>query len=137
MRKFNKHKWWILTVMLTLPVVAIAAIPYQSFTTGQPISSSQLGLNFQNIESRLAALEAKAPPALNCQIVLSNAAPWLAQCPTGYFVTGGGCNVASTAATPGVNLTYPPSATQWTCDVGTNAPANLQFTYAICCKVGP
>jgi hypothetical protein len=137
MRKFNKHKWWILTVMLMLPAVVIAAIPYQTFTPGTPISSTQLASDFQNIESRLAALEAKAPPALNCQIVLSNAQPWLAQCPTNYFVTGGGCTVANTAATPGVNLTYPPSATSWTCDVGTNSPANNQFTYAICCKIGP
>jgi hypothetical protein len=142
MSKFTKHKWWFLTLALTLPTVAIAAaIPYQSFTSGTLISSSQLGANFQNIEGRLAALEGlparvtalenRTAPALSCTVSTTGTQLWLADCPTGYKVTGGGCDVNDKTSTPGINISMPNGTTGWACDAGTN----LKTVYAICCKL--
>jgi hypothetical protein len=125
-------KCLLLTAGLTLLIAATAAIPYQTFVSQTPISSAQFSANFQNIEGRLAALEAlPATPLLDCYIKGSDATPWTATCDPGYWLTGGGCNVVNKFARPGINLSYPPSSTQWTCDAG----QNLAGTYAICCKL--
>ena len=60
MRKFSTHKWWMLTVLLTVPALAIAAVP-NFFTTGTLISASQVNTNFANLDERLAALETGTP----------------------------------------------------------------------------
>jgi hypothetical protein len=57
MSKFSKHKWWIVTALLTLPLIAIAAVP-NTFTSGTTISSAQVNANFTALDTRIAALEA-------------------------------------------------------------------------------
>jgi hypothetical protein len=55
--KFSKHKWWIVTALITVPLVAIAAVP-NVFTANTVISSAQVNANFTALDTRLAALEA-------------------------------------------------------------------------------
>jgi hypothetical protein len=55
--KFSKHKWWILTALLTLPLIAIAAVP-NTFTAGTTIASAQVNANFAALDARITALEA-------------------------------------------------------------------------------
>jgi hypothetical protein len=61
MNKFSKHKWWMLTVLLTLPLAAIAANVPNMFTSGTVISSSQVNANFQNLADRVTLLEGFHP----------------------------------------------------------------------------
>ena len=62
-KKFSKHKWWMLTVVLTAPVLAIAAGVPNMFTAGTQVSASAMNENFKNLADRLTALEAAAKPA--------------------------------------------------------------------------
>jgi hypothetical protein len=66
MRKFSNHRWWLLTVLLSVPIVALAAGVPNLFKAGDVISSAEVNDNFKNIADRLTALEA-APQA----------SPWL------------------------------------------------------------
>lgn len=63
MRKFSKHKWWLLTMVLTVPVLAIAAGVPNVFTAGTVISAAQVNDNFKNLSDRVTALEAGPRPA--------------------------------------------------------------------------
>jgi hypothetical protein len=56
MTKFSRHKWWIATVLITAPLVAIAAVP-NIFSPNTVISSSQVNANFAGLDSRVTALE--------------------------------------------------------------------------------
>lgn len=56
MTKFSRHKWWIATVLITAPLVAIAAVP-NIFSPNTTISSSQVNANFSGLDSRLTTLE--------------------------------------------------------------------------------
>ena len=51
MTKFSRHKWWIVTVLITAPLVAIAAVP-NIFSPNTVISSSQVNANFSGLDSR-------------------------------------------------------------------------------------
>ncbi len=59
-QKFKQHQWWIFTVALATPLVAIAAgvVPHV-FTSGTPIASSQVNANFKSVTDRLNAIEAR------------------------------------------------------------------------------
>jgi hypothetical protein len=54
---FGKHKWWILTALLTAPLVAVAAGVPKVFTAGTVISSADVNANFANLADRVTALE--------------------------------------------------------------------------------
>lgn len=56
MDRFKKHKLWIITVLLTAPVVVLAAVP-NSFTAGTVISAAQVNANFTALDTRITALE--------------------------------------------------------------------------------
>jgi hypothetical protein len=58
MKSFSKHKWWILTVLMTLPLLAVAAGVPNIFAPNTVISSAQMNDNFKNLSDRLTALEA-------------------------------------------------------------------------------
>jgi hypothetical protein len=58
MRSFGKHKWWLLTVLLTVPLLAYGAGVPNVFKPGDVISSSQVNANFAALDTRLSALEA-------------------------------------------------------------------------------
>lgn len=56
MSKFSKHKWWIVTALITVPLVAIAAVP-NIFQPNTVISSNAVNQNFSALETRITALE--------------------------------------------------------------------------------
>ena len=58
MTKFSKHKWWIVTALLTAPLVAIAAGVPNVFAPNMVISSAAVNANFTNLADRVTALEA-------------------------------------------------------------------------------
>jgi len=58
MRKFAKHKWWMLTALMTAPLLAFAADVPNVFTAGTVISSAQVNENFKNLANRVTTLEA-------------------------------------------------------------------------------
>jgi hypothetical protein len=60
MRSFAKHRWWLLTALLTVPMLAVAAGVPNVFKAGDVISSGQVNDNFQSLADRVAALEAAA-----------------------------------------------------------------------------
>jgi hypothetical protein len=59
MNKFGKHKWWMLTALLSAPLVALAAGVPNMFAPNTPISSQQVNDNFTNLANRTTALEAQ------------------------------------------------------------------------------
>lgn len=107
MAKFGKHKWWFLTIALTLPVIAIAADVPNIFTSGTVVSSSQVNANFKNLSDRLTALEGAGG-------VSTTYVRWgRTVCPTGasvvytgyaagafYSQTGGGANTLCLSKQP-------------------------------------
>src|SRR5262247_3391776 len=65
MGKFSMHKWWLLTALLTVPIVAAAAdVPF-FFSPGTPILSSRVNSNFVNLSDRTTALEQGTNASLN------------------------------------------------------------------------
>lgn len=59
MSKFSKHKWWIVTALITVPLVAIAAVP-NMFSPNTLISSTAVNQNFSALDARITALETSA-----------------------------------------------------------------------------
>jgi hypothetical protein len=57
MNRFKSHKLWIITLLLSLPVIVMAAVP-NVFQAGTVISSAQVNANFAALDARIAALEA-------------------------------------------------------------------------------
>ena len=70
MSKFSKHKWWIVTALITVPLVAIAAVP-NIFQPNTVISSNAVNQNFSALEARITALEA-ANAKSSATMVMSN-----------------------------------------------------------------
>jgi hypothetical protein len=71
MKNFSKHKWWIVTALITAPLIALAAgLPF-TFTANTPISSSQVNMNFASLDTRLTALEA-ASARTSVKVLLDN-----------------------------------------------------------------
>jgi hypothetical protein len=62
MRTFARHRWWLLTLLLTAPIVAVAAGVPHVFTAGDVISSAQVNDNFKDLADRVTALEAGPRP---------------------------------------------------------------------------
>jgi hypothetical protein len=58
MTKFSKHKWWIVTALITAPLAAIAAGVPNVFTPNSLISAAAVNANFTNLADRVTALEA-------------------------------------------------------------------------------
>ena len=57
MGRFGKHKLWILTALLSAPVVAVAAGVPNVFAPNTTISSAQMNANFANLADRVTALD--------------------------------------------------------------------------------
>jgi hypothetical protein len=80
MNRFSKHKWWMLTVVLTAPVVATAAGGLKVFVAGTVISAEHVNDNFKKLADRLTALEGAVKP-------LATYVRWgRSVCPTGANV---------------------------------------------------
>jgi hypothetical protein len=138
MSKFSKHKWWILTVVLTMPLVALGAIA--NFQSGGTISAATFNTLFNGLDSRITALENKAAPAISCYAQASTDYPWIATCPSPYIRTGGGCATnASTNSGAIVQNDAPGSGNDWACGInaGSSPSDGTSYTWAICCKIGP
>jgi hypothetical protein len=70
MSKFSKHKWWLVTALLTAPLLALAAIP-NIFQPNTVISSNAVNQNFAALEARIAALEAASAKS-NATMIMQN-----------------------------------------------------------------
>jgi len=94
MRGFAKHKWWLLTAVLTVPLLAYGAGVPNVFKPGDVISSSQVNANFDSINTRVSALEtAQSAPAAN---------PWVKAGPN-----------MTKAAWDALIAQYPPDKYEW------------------------
>src|SRR5262245_43675271 len=64
MGKFASHKWWMITAVLAIPLLAVAADVPNIFKPGDVIMSGQVNANFKNLSDRVTTLEAAAaaPP---------------------------------------------------------------------------
>jgi hypothetical protein len=54
---FKRQGWWLLTAVLSVPILAAAAGVPNVFKAGDVISSAQVNDNFKNLSDRLTALE--------------------------------------------------------------------------------
>jgi hypothetical protein len=66
---FGKHKWWILTALLTAPLVAVAAGVPNMFTPGTDNTTAEVNPNYKTHRDRVTALEAAKTTV---QIVMNN-----------------------------------------------------------------
>ncbi|MEP6653177.1 MAG: hypothetical protein ABJA82_07445 [Myxococcales bacterium] len=57
MKTFGRLKWWLITALLTAPLVALAAGVPKVFTAGAVISSADVNANFTALADRVTALE--------------------------------------------------------------------------------
>lgn len=87
MNRFSKHKWWILTVLLTTPLVALAAGVPNVFAPNTVISSADVNANFTNLANRVTALEGK--PTITA-VMNNGAGPLGTTGKTAMVTTGGG-----------------------------------------------
>jgi len=74
MTKFSRHKWWIVTALITAPLIAIAAVP-NMFSPNTVISSSQVNANFSALDSRIAALETPATGFMRVHLTANQTLP--------------------------------------------------------------
>ena len=89
MGRFGKHKWWIVTALLTAPLVAVAAGVPHMFTANTVISSAQVNANFTNLADRVTALEAARKTKVT--VAMNNVpGPLGATGKTATFATTGG-----------------------------------------------
>jgi hypothetical protein len=54
---FSKHKWWLVTALLTAPLAVLAAGVPKVFTQGTVISSADVNANFSALADRVTSLE--------------------------------------------------------------------------------
>jgi hypothetical protein len=73
MKRFGSHKIWVITLLLSIPVLVVAAVP-NVFTPGTAISSAAVNANFAALDTRIAALEAAAQNRTSAQVVMNNVA---------------------------------------------------------------
>jgi len=120
MRNFSKHKWWIITVLLTAPLIALAAGVPNVFAPNTVISSAQVNANFTNLSDRVTALEAANAKTTATQLRINSVGP----IPT----TG----LAATYTATGVNpLLLIVSATAFTATAGSVLDIAVEFDGAV------
>jgi hypothetical protein len=98
-KRFGKHKWWVVTALLSAPLVAVAAGVPNIFAPNTVISSAAVNANFANLADRVTALEA-AQQRTAATVVMDNVAGPLGT--TGKmatFTTSGGAVVLVVAGT--------------------------------------
>ena len=105
MGRFGKHKWWILTALITAPLVAVAAGVPNMFAPNTTISSAQMNANFTNLADRLTALES-ARKTKTTLVMNNTAGPLGATGKMASFTSSGGpllVIVSGTAWAAGAN----------------------------------
>ena len=89
MGRFGKHKLWILTALISAPLVAVAAGVPNVFAPNTTISSAQMNANFANLADRVTALESARKTKVT--VVMDNSAgPLGTTGKTGSFTSTGG-----------------------------------------------
>jgi len=71
MKRFGNVKIWVITLLLSVPVLVVAAVP-NVFTSGTVISSAAVNANFAALDTRIAALEAAVQKRTSAQVVMNN-----------------------------------------------------------------
>src|SRR3954468_461681 len=59
MGRLQGHRWWIISDLLTAPLMALAAAVPHIFSPGTPIVSAQVNQNFKNLADPTTALESR------------------------------------------------------------------------------
>ena len=101
MNRFAPHKWWLMTLALSLPAVAWASVP-NIFNPGDSLSSSKMNANFAALDQRLSSVESKlTPPTMSSMltgvtVVLPNGGGPLPLTSTTFSSTGQGLLVIVT-----------------------------------------
>ena len=86
--KFSKHKWWIITALITAPLVALAAGVPNLFAPNTVISSAMVNANFTNLADRVTALEAASAKS-SATMILNNSPGPLTPPKTATFTASG------------------------------------------------
>ncbi len=98
MGRFGRHKWWMLTALLTIPIVALAEGVPNVFSPNTAISSSQVNANFKNLADRVTALETAIQSTTTATVVMDGVAgPLGTTGKTATFTTAGGPIVVITS----------------------------------------
>jgi hypothetical protein len=121
MKKFSKHKWWIVTALITVPLVAIAAVP-NIFQPNTVISSALVNQNFSMLEARITALEAANAAAAN----KSSATKVMDNVPGPLSTTAAPVKTATYMATGSSPLLLLVSGSAWNASGG-NMDVTIQF----------
>jgi hypothetical protein len=101
MNRFGKHKWWMLTALLSAPLVALAAGVPNMFAPNTPISSAAVNANFTDLANRVTALEnAKTTVTLVMDNVIGGLG---ATGKTATFTSAGGTVVLVVSGTGWIN----------------------------------
>jgi hypothetical protein len=153
--KLSRTQWISVAVLASSLGLAVAMTAIPHFTTGTPISSTQMNTNFDNVVAAVTTLETKVN-ALPLTIVASGSATnanfgtATAICPAGYRATGGGVDPANvftmqiTTSGPrisgtrlllladGTNTGLPDS---WFGGVVNNSGATATFKVAVICSL--
>ena len=72
MKRFKAHRLWIITLLLSVPLIVVAAVP-NVFQSGTVISSAQVNANFAALDARITALETAVQNS-GAQAVMANVA---------------------------------------------------------------
>jgi hypothetical protein len=133
--------------VLTVGAVALAGTPLHVWNTGDTILATDLNGNFSNLQGQINSL------ALSCTVVegvgttsTTAAAATPVTCPTGYVVTGCGCDGTGSNAGnvvpngqhqlgPGSGGGSLGAAVNCTCTVG--AGGGEVAPIAVCCQITP
>ena len=123
MSKFSKHKWWIVTALITVPLVAIAAVP-NIFQPNTVISSNAVNQNFSALETRITALEAAVAKTSSATMVMNDV-------PGPLTTTAAPVKTATYMATGANPLLLVVSGSAWTAGAGTTLDVTIQFDGAL------
>jgi hypothetical protein len=126
MSKFSKHKWWIVTALITVPLVAIAAVP-NVFSPNTVISSNAVNQNFSALEARITALEAANAAAASkssATMVMNNVPGPVSTMPVPVKTA----MYTATGASPLLLLV---SGSAWSGTAGSTLDVTIQFDGAI------
>ncbi len=83
--RFSRHGWWMLTLLLTVPIVALASVP-NVFVANTTISSSAVNQNFASLDSRTTTLETANATASKVLTMSSSAISMLAAQTDGPYI---------------------------------------------------
>jgi hypothetical protein len=133
MKKFWRHQWWVITVLTTIPLVALAA--QITFSPGTPIRSTDVNANFTELYQRTAALPLRVELANGAQCAVS-ADVSDCTCPNNSVPVGGGAAAGGDANVLNASQALPAaSPTFWRtacANTTTGARVTCVAPFAVC-----